>query len=315
MRRPNAAMRHMRQRPNGTIEMGHPIDDYVYTLEAGEDDLWYTVFDQKLKRYLQDARLAAEGEPVRRVVYVSATVVAKAASLHLPLPGDVYAHVHVDAEPRVGRHPHPNDLYAGASVILVVDWKEAARNLFDTLGVDAEEWEVEEFAERLEDSPPARDLRAPWGAKQWEYGMDRHYGSERTLSLGYDPEVYLQDYLWRVEDQFIERVETAAEQLYEWAREALTGRPIEAAELAVAGEYAETPLVMNAMHMRHRQNPDPYAEQAALYQWFIVEDGQVTSGWEYREDAQEAAEEAKERSSSVKIVAKSRLARMGLSPV
>jgi hypothetical protein len=60
------------------------------------------------------------------------------------------------------------------------------------------------------------------------------------------------------------------------------------------------------------KNAESYEEQAAKYRWFVVSDGEVVSGWEFREDADDAVEDTP--GDVVKIVAKSRLARMGLRP-
>ena len=69
------------------------------------------------------------------------------------------------------------------------------------------------------------------------------------------------------------------------------------------------------MAKRTRRRITPYAEQAKLYRWFVVEDGRVTSGWEFREDAQDAADEViGVLGVGAKVVAKSRLARLGLQP-
>jgi hypothetical protein len=73
---------------------------------------------------------------------------------------------------------------------------------------------------------------------------------------------------------------------------------------------------------RTRRRITPYAEQAKLYQWFVVvqeesDPPRVMSGWEFREDALDAADDfgqGAHEGTTVKVVAKSRLARLGLEP-
>jgi hypothetical protein len=71
---------------------------------------------------------------------------------------------------------------------------------------------------------------------------------------------------------------------------------------------------------RTRRRITPYAEQAKRYQWFVVvreesDPPRVTSGWEFREDAMDAADDLGQTSDAdIKVVAKSRLARLGLQP-
>lgn len=76
----------------------------------------------------------------------------------------------------------------------------------------------------------------------------------------------------------------------------------------------------------------PYAEQAKLYRWFVVVQEEsdpdflvrsesnpprVMSGWEFREDALDAADDfgqGAHEGTTIKVVAKSGLARLGLEP-
>lgn len=60
-----------------------------------------------------------------------------------------------------------------------------------------------------------------------------------------------------------------------------------------------------------------YEKQARAYKFFIVQGGRAVSGWEYSEDARDELRAMKQEgraSADVKIVARSRLAKLGIDP-
>jgi hypothetical protein len=238
------------------------------TIEEGEEAPEWT--EEEYEEYLRTTPageflqhpLPAGKEHVE--IFVHAPGPGLVADLELPLPGNVRGWVSF-RETKV-QEDFPG-VEVGAVISMAIDWEAAASSVLETFGASIEAEDVDDFAARLEESPPGLELSRAVEVTQQSHPFSRSADPTKLLpGVGArTPGAYLvpkgqlldwaeiiSDYFDRVEGRFYEVVDKGAEDLYAWSRSVLTGEPIEAAELAVAGEYAETPLAMNARRRPER---------------------------------------------------------------
>jgi hypothetical protein len=192
----------------------------------------------------EERLLLSAGAPPGHEDEIHVFVEARLQDLGLPLPGEAMGWL------RIGEsEPYIYQVQARIAQVSV-DWLEAARNVMENLGIgepvtlagapDPED--VKEMAALLQESPPAIDLARMFPPIEVRPAEQL---PPKGIEWGYhDAQYELESYLRSVEDAFYDAIDTAAEQLYEYARNSL--ERIDPSQLAVAGEYTETPLAMNA---------------------------------------------------------------------